>query len=96
MKNLEVDIYLNQFITFFTKNPKELTDLIGLIDKDLFFNKVREQCIKNLDNDDDVSLSKKQLIDLLVSLNQTNNPNSTGENVQNIVVKTKYGDIFLN
>ena len=47
MKNVDVEIYLNQLIGFFDKNPNDLIDLIGDLLKETFYEKVREQCIKN-------------------------------------------------
>ena len=39
MKNVDVEIYLNQFISFFDKNPNDLIDLIGDINKGVFYKK---------------------------------------------------------
>lgn len=96
MKNIEVDIWLNQFISFFDKNPNELKQLIGDIDKELFFSKVKERCIKNLEEGDEVSLTQKQLIDILVSLNKTHNQEINFKNVDKLFEKTKFGSFCLN
>lgn len=103
MKNVEVDIWLNQFIGFFDKNPNELKQLIGNIDKDLFFLNVREKCVKNLEEGDEVSLTQKQLIDIIVLLNKTQNQHHISihdetnvKNVDNLFKKTKFGTFCLN
>lgn len=96
MKNIEVDIWLNQFISFFDKNPNELKQLIGDIDKELFFSKVKERCIKNLEEGDEVSLTQKQLIDILVSLNKTHNQEVNVKNLDKLFEKTKFGSFCLN
>jgi hypothetical protein len=68
MDSIDVKIYLNQFISFFEKNPESLYKLIGEINKDIFFEKVREKCFENLKNNDDVALTKTQLEELIVGL----------------------------
>ena len=50
MKNVDVEIYLNQLISFFEKNPNDLMDLIGDTHKETFYQKVKEQCEKNVEN----------------------------------------------
>ena len=37
MKYIEVDIYMNQLVSFFEKNPNDLISLIGELQKDDFF-----------------------------------------------------------
>jgi hypothetical protein len=96
MKNIEVDIWLNQFISFFDKNPNELKQLIGNIDKELFFSKVKERCIKNIEEGDEVSLTQKQLIEILVSLNKNNNQEINVKNLDKLFEKTKFGSFCLN
>ena len=36
MKNIDVEIYISQMITFFEKNPKDFIDLVGNIEKEIF------------------------------------------------------------
>ncbi len=68
--NLEIDIYMNNFIGFFDKNPDQLKQLIGNLDPNKFYDGVRNIVESNVKNED-VALepTKKQLIDLLVVLN---------------------------
>ena len=68
MGDVDVDIYINQLISFFNKNPNDLIDLIGDLLKESFYKKVREQCIKNSEVGDEVSLTQKQIIDIVVEL----------------------------
>jgi len=37
MKYIEVDIYMNQLVSFFEKNPNDLISLIGELQKDDFY-----------------------------------------------------------
>ena len=62
MGKVEVDIYMNQLISFFENNPNDLMDLIGNENKTDFYKRVKEQCFVNLNKGDDVSLTKQQLI----------------------------------
>ena len=95
MKRIEVDIWVNQFIGFFDKNPGELTQLIGSIDKEIFFDKVRKRCVKNLEEGDEVSLTQKQLIEIVVDIKKVT-PNINVLLTNGVFQKTKYGLISLN
>ena len=94
MKNVDVEIYLNQFISFFNKNPNDLIELIGDINKDMFYKKVEEQCYKNFDNGDDISLTQTQLIDIVVSIKKVGQVDE--DKIIGTFQKTKFGMISLN
>jgi hypothetical protein len=96
MGKVEVDIYMNQLISFFENNPNDLMDLIGNENKTDFYKRVKEQCFINLNKGDDVSLTKQQLIDIVVDMKGKTNPKSDILTIQGKVLKTKFGDIFLN
>ena len=66
--NIDVEIYIKNFINFFENNPNELIDLIGDTLKEVFYEKVKEQCYKNHDNGEEITLTQKQLIDIVVKL----------------------------
>lgn len=95
MKNIDVEIYLNQLINFFEKNPNDLLDLIGDSLKEDFYKKVEETCYKNIDSGDEVSLTQKQIIDIVVELKK-----ESFEKIEPKVIgvfqKTKYGKFSLN
>jgi len=67
MKNVDVEIYINQFITFFNNNPNDLIELIGDVLKDDFYDRVKQQSLDNLNNGEDVTLTQKQIISIVVS-----------------------------
>jgi hypothetical protein len=94
MKNVDVEIYINQIISFFEKNPNDLIDLIGELDKDSFYERVKEQCYKNLDKGDEISLTQQQLIDIVYNLKKGNKVNK--DILTAIVQNTRFGPIFLN
>jgi hypothetical protein len=93
MKNVDVDIYVSQLISFFNNNPNDLIDLIGDSLKDAFYEKIKEQCLKNVKDGDEVSLTQKQIIDIVVKLKKGKNIESK---IHSIVQETKFGNIFLN
>ena len=68
MNNLDVEIYMTQFVTFFENNPNDLLELIGDSNKDSFYELVKEQCEKNLSSGDEVSLTQHQIIEIVVKL----------------------------
>lgn len=96
MSNIDVDIYVNQLITFFDKNPNDLIDLIGDLLKESFYEKVREQCIKNSEVGDEVSLTQKQIINIVVELKKVKSIEYDKTKLHSIVQETKFGSIFLN
>jgi hypothetical protein len=96
MSNVDVDIYVNQLITFFDKNPNDLIDLIGNLLKESFYEKVREQCVKNSEIGDEVSLTQKQIIDIVVELKKVKSIDYDKTKLYSIVQETKFGSIFLN
>ncbi len=66
--NVDVQIYLSNFKSFFNNNPNDLINLIGDGDKDMFFELVEGTVIENYDKGEDLELTKKQLIDIMLIL----------------------------
>jgi hypothetical protein len=94
MRNVDVDIYMNQFINFFDNNPNDLIDLIGDCNKNEFYDKVREQCYKNIDNGEEISITRQQMIDIVVGLSGMEK--TTVIAIDKLFEKTKYGYFGLN
>jgi hypothetical protein len=90
--NVDVQIYLSNFKSFFNNNPNDLINLIGDGDKDKFFEMVQESVIENNEKGEDLELTKKQLIDIMLILTK----DRVEEKVENFILKGPYGDIFLN
>jgi hypothetical protein len=90
--NVDVQIYLSNFKLFFNNNPNDLINLIGDGDKDKFFEMVQESVIENYEKGEDLELTKKQLIDIMLILTK----DRVEEKVENFILKGPYGDIFLN
>jgi hypothetical protein len=102
MGNVEVEIYISQVISFFENNPTDLMDLIGEVHKDLFYEKIRIQCEKNYDEGIDITLTRGQIVDIVLELKfgHINAPmkvkNGLEDEVNKFFQKTKYGNIWLN
>jgi hypothetical protein len=96
MKNIEVDIYLNQLVNFFDKNPNDLIDLIGESHKDKFFDKVREVCLQNVEKGDDVTLTNQQLIDIVLEVKGVGMTKKEFEVINKVFEKNKIGTFCLN
>ena len=90
--NVDVQIYLSNFKSFFNNNPNDLINLIGDGDKDKFFKLVEGAVIENYDKGEDLELTKKQLIDIMLILTK----DRVEEKVENFILKGPYGDIILN
>ena len=93
--NIDVEIYIKNFINFFENNPNDLLDLIGNELKEVFYDKVKEQCYKNLDNGEEITLTQKQLIDIVVDIKRVK-PDINILLTNGVFQKTKYGLISLN
>ena len=90
--NVDVEIYMSEFVRFFKENPNDLTNLIGKAKQEDFFNGVRQLAEKNWEEGNDIQLTQKQMIALIVELN---------DKTEEVIVKvpmmaTKHGNIFLN
>ena len=83
-------------VSFFEKNPNDLTSLIGELQKDDFFKKVKETCIKNFKENGEVIPTQKQLIDIVVELKQGPVSKYEMKSINQAFQKTKFGILCLN
>lgn len=98
MKNIDFEIYISQVISFFENNPNDLMDLIGELQRNDFYQKLRERCEKNVGEGQDYVLTRQQMINIVLELKapeliKTLNPEFV---VEGYVQKTKWGEIILN
>ena len=97
MNNLDVEIYMNQFVTFFENNPNDLLELIGDSNRDSFYDLVKEQCEKNLSSGDEVSLTQHQIIEIVVKLKKVDlETHQMVVIVDKVFQSTSFGMIGLN
>lgn len=91
MSNVDVDIYLTQFKTFFKQNPQDLINLIGNINPDEFYDEVEKQIVENYTNNQFIELTQKQLIEILVRINKQKIKKDVS-----LFFETKFGGFSLN
>jgi len=98
MKNIDCEIYISQMITFFENNPGDFMDLVGDVQKEDFYEKIREQSLKNLEEGNDYVLTKQQIIDIVLELKapELSDKLDYVEKIEKHIFKTKFGDIILN
>lgn len=91
--NIDVQIYISQIKTFFEQNPNELVTLIGSTDPSEFFIEMEKVALKNYENGQDVQLTQKQMLEILVRIN-----NEVNDLINTVipVKETKFGTIYLN
>ena len=95
MDNVDVQIYLSQVKTFFDQNPDELVNLLGGANPKDFFEGVARLAAENLEKGEDVQLTNKQMIDLIVELNKVKKGIIVREMLTSYM-ETKFGKIYLN
>jgi hypothetical protein len=93
--NIDVEIYIKNFVNFFENNPNELIELVGDELKEVFYKKVKEQCHKNHENGVDIVLTQKQLIEIVVEIKKVK-PNINTLLTNGVFQQTKFGLISLN
>lgn len=94
--NIDVEIYVKSIIDFFEKNPNDLSDLIGVLKKERFYDLIKDAAYKNFDDGIDYVITQQQLLDIVVSMfDEVNTPKTIVE-LKVPVLKTSYGFIWLN
>lgn len=91
--NIDVEIYIKNFINFFENNPNDLMELIGVEFKEVFYEKVKELCYKNLESGQDLIPTKSQLIQLVAELK---NLQKQEIKLEGVFFDTGYGLFSLN
>lgn len=97
--SVEVDIYMSGIVKFFNSNPQDLKNLIPVDKKDEFFEKIREVASSNVENGNDPALTQKQILEICVLLNRSQNieiksPNNFHDS--KVLIPTSFGTICLN
>ena len=93
--NVDVEIYMNNFIKFFRENPNDLLTLIPKGTENEFYKRTKEVSLKNIESGDDPSLTQKQILDICVTINGKD-PNKPKKKLESFIMETKFGNIILN
>ena len=92
--NVDLEIYLNNFIKFFKKNPKDLLNLVPKEMEEKFYSKIRERASLNIEQGLNLILTQKQIIEICVELNKKNT--EAGILDERIFKPSSFGLICLN
>ena len=90
--NVDIEIYFRNIFNFFETHPDQLVTLIGSIDKDKFYNKIKQVAQDNFEILQEPELTRKQMVDLVWELHIE----QTKEMKRRPFIKTEYGTICLN
>lgn len=93
MSKIDCEIYLAQLINFFESNPNDLIQLIGDLQKNLFYEKLKDQCLKNSEIDGDHVITKTQIMEIILELKL---PELNRNDAISYIQKSNWGDINLN
>ena len=96
MSNVDVELYISQVIKFFENHPEDLFNLIGDLDKEIFYSKIKEIATKNFEENGDMVLSKQQMIDIVVVMYNEKKKTLEKVNFEKIFEDSKFGKICLN
>lgn len=94
--SVDAEIYIKQVFHFFDTNPEQLKMLIGDLNKEKFYNKIKNKVYEHVDKgSDELELTRQEMIDLIKELHdETNITLSHEPSVP--VMKTKFGFVILN
>lgn len=96
MSKIDLEIYLSQIIKFFESNPKDLSSLIGNLDKQYFYERLREAAFKNYEENGDGVLTQQQIIDIVVEMFSEKKEDVKKYELKGNFMFHKYGLISLN
>lgn len=81
---------------FFKDNPKDLLNLIPSGSEKEFFTMVRKIASENIDKGNDVTLTRKQLLEICVEINKSISKPNPENQIEGVFQNTKFGQICLN
>lgn len=97
--NVDAEIYLKNLFGFFENNPDQLKSLIGELDKDKFFSKVRDKVYSHVEEDkEEFILTKKEMIDIIKNLFDESSELTEEKSfeIEAQFMKTEFGLFSLN
>lgn len=89
--DVDVQIYISEFKRFFNLNTEDLANLVPVTLKDDFYRMVANAAQKNLEEDKEIPLTQKQLIEICVVIN-----GGSKKKIDISIIDSEYGKIFLN
>jgi len=95
MSNVDIEIYMANLVNFFDKNPEQLKILIGDINSDVFFQKVRKVCELNDKDKKELAPTRKQMIEIILQIKKGPDKKNIEKNVT-LFMHHHMGKVFLN
>jgi len=71
--NVDIEVYLSGIMKFFKDNPKDLLSLVPKDKENDFYSMLRKYSCDNYDKGDDYVLTRSQLLEICVQLNDSKN-----------------------
>jgi len=71
--NVDIEIYLSGMVKFFKDNPKDLLSLVPKDKENDFYSMLRKYSCDNFDKGDDYVLTRSQILEICVQLNDSKN-----------------------
>lgn len=96
MSKVDAEIYIQQIIGFFEKNPNDLFSLIGDLEKNKFYDMIKETAMKNYDETGDASLTHNQMIDIVVDLYNESQKSVDKLKIVGLFMEFKFAKFGLN
>jgi len=93
--NIDVQIYYKKIIDFFENNPNQLHVLIGDMNKEVFYTKIKNKVQENFVSGYDYELTRKELADIIFELFKETNKENKVE-IESKFIKTSFGYFSLN
>lgn len=70
--NVDVEVYLSGIVKFFKDNPKDLLSLVPKEKEDDFYSMIRKYSFENHERGEDFVLTRNQILEICVQLNEQN------------------------
>jgi len=93
--NIDVQIYYKKIIDFFENIPNQLHVLIGDMNKEVFYTKIKNKVQENFVSGYDYELTRKELADIIFELFKETNKENKVE-IESKFIKTSFGYFSLN
>jgi hypothetical protein len=71
--NVDIEVYLSGMVKFFKDNPKDLLSLVPKDKENDFYSMLRKYSCDNFDKGDDYVLTRSQILEICVQLNDSKN-----------------------
>ena len=68
--NVDVEVYISGLVKFFKENPKDLLSLVPKNKEQDFYRMLKEFSFENYKKGDDYVLTRKQILEICVQLNE--------------------------